>query len=316
MSNVCSTIIVQEVPYMSRITYVSQPCKSVLNRVQGMPFKWSINPYSGCSHACRYCYARAFYTRADRGTASQFDTQIYVKSNAPEVLRTELSRRSWKRELVVVGAATDPYQPAEGKYRITRRILEELADARTPVSIITKGPMVIRDIDLLTRLRDIAGVEVNMTIPSLDLGIWKALETGAPSPHARMEAVRRLVQAGIPTGIFMAPILPGISDAETTMTELMEAAADAGASYLIPIALRLMPGVREWFLPHLSRYFPHLCLTYCRLFQRTETPARYQQKTLGLARRLLRDLGLADRPPRISQPPVLAPQSEQLRLSL
>lgn len=301
---------------MSRVTYVDQPCKSVLNRVEGMPFKWSINPYSGCAHACTYCYARAFYIRADRGSPSDFDQIIYVKSNAPDLLRTELARRTWRRELVVVGAATDPYQPAEARFRVTRGVLEALHEYRTPVSIITKGPLVLRDLDLLSSLDRAAGLDINVTVPTLDENAWRRLEPHAPPPRARLEAVRRLNAAGIRTGVFMAPILPGISDDEASVRALMEAAADAGAPYVVPITLRLGPDVREWFLPHLSRHFPHLTLQYCRLFQRVEAAEHYRHKTLGLAGQILAELGLQKKPGRMERPPAIASQSQQLRLSI
>lgn len=301
---------------MSRLTYVDAPCKSVLNRVQGMPFKWSINPYTGCAHACRYCYARAFYTKADKGSAADFDQVIHVKSNAGEVLRGELFRRSWKRELVVVGAATDPYQPAEAKFRMTRQVLEALRDARTPVSLITKGPLILRDLEVLQAMEARAGVEINMTISSLNDRAWRTLEPGAPPPRARLEAVRRLNAAGVPTGVFLAPILPGITDTEQSLRELIEAAKDAGAPYVVPIPLRLGPGVREWFLPHISRHFPNLTLQYCRLFQKTEPPEFYKRRAVGLAQAILAELGVADRACRNAKPPALAPAAEQLRLSI
>lgn len=301
---------------LPRLTYIDQPCKTVLNRVEGMPFKWSINPYSGCAHACRYCYARAFYTRAGRGSAADFDQVIYVKSNAPAVLRTELLRRAWRRELVVVGAATDPYQPAEARFRITRGVLEALRDARTPVSIITKGPLILRDLDLLTSLEQAAGLDINVTIPTLNADAWRTLEPHAPPPRARLEAVRRLSAAGLRAGVFMAPVLPGISDDEGSIRELIEAAADAGALYVVPITLRLGPGVREWFLPHLSRHFPRLTLQYCRLYQRVEAAEHYRHKTLGLAGRILAELGLTKTPGRMEQTPATASTPQQLRLSI
>lgn len=301
---------------MGRLTYVDAPCKTVLNRVQDMPFKWSINPYTGCAHACRYCYARAFYIKAERGTPADFDQRIYVKRNAPEVLRSELFRRSWKREVVVVGAATDPYQPGEARFGITRGILEALRDARTPVSLITKGPMILRDLQILQHMEAQTGVEVNITIPSMDESVWRTLEPGAPPPRARMEAVRRLNAAGVPTGVFMAPMLPGISDNEAALRSVMEAAAEAGAPYVVPIPLRLGPGVREWFLPYISRHYPNLTLQYCRLFQKTEPPAEYKRKALGLAGALLQELGLASKPCHTGKPPAVAPAAQQLRLSI
>lgn len=301
---------------MPRATYVEQPCKSVLNRVQGMPFKWSINPYTGCAHACRYCYARAFYLQAERGSAADFDRVIYVKSNAPAVLRQELARPSWRRELVVLGAATDPYQPAEARFGITRGILEALCGARSPVSIVTKGPLILRDLPLLLEIQKVAGLEVNITVPTLDKNVWRTLEPGAPPPAARMVAVRRLNEAGIPTGIFMAPILPGITDSEQAMRAVMEAAVQAGAPYVAPVTLRLAPGVREWFLPHISRHYPHLTLQYCRLYQKVEAPLSYKQRTLGLAARLLADLGLEHGPGPVERAATEAPQPQQLRFSI
>lgn len=300
---------------MSRITYVNSPCKSVLNRVEGMPFKWSINPYTGCAHACTYCYARAFYIKADRGAAADFDRVVYVKSNAPEVLQGELSRRSWKRELVVVGAATDPYQPGEARFRLTRAILESLRDSRTPVSIITKGPMILRDMDLLCQIGEIAGIEVNMTIPTMDVNAWRTLEPGTPPPAARIEAVRRLNAAGIPTGVFVAPILPGITDTEQALRHVMEAAVAAGAPYVMPITLRLGQGVREWFLPHISKHYPHLTLKYCRLYQKVEAPPDYRHKTMGLAAHIMQELGLSG-PSRKVEARAAAPAVQQLRLDM
>lgn len=277
-----------------------------------MPFKWSIKPYSGCAHACRYCYARAFYIRAEKGSAAEFDRVIYVKSNAPEVLRSELGRRTWKRELVVVGAATDPYQPAEAKFRLTRRILEALRDARTPVSLITKGPIILRNLEILRQIDQVAGLEVNITIPTLDETAWRTLEPGTPPPAARLAAVRRLNEAGIRAGVFMAPILPGISDDAESILRLMEAAKEAGAPYVVPITLRLHPGVREWFLPHISRHYPHLTLQYCRLYQQVEARPDYKARTLGLSASILRELGLAGRP----EPACRESEVRQLRLSI
>lgn len=281
---------------MAHLTYVEQPCKSVLNRAQGMPFKWTINPYTGCSHACRYCYARGFYLRADKGSAADFDRVIYIKSNAPELLRQELARRSWRRELVVVGAATDPYQAAEGRFRITRGVLEALRDYRTPVSIITKGTLVLRDLELLQQLGRAGGLEVCMTVPTLDYETWRVLEPGTPPPAARLEAVRRLNAAGVRAGVMLAPLLPGLNDSEQALRRLIEAAAAAGAPFAMPSVLRLAPGVREWFLPYISRSFPELTRQYSRLYQHTEAPPEYQRKVKLLAQRLLRELGLDDKP--------------------
>lgn len=301
---------------MARITYVDAPCQSALNRVQGMPFRWSVNPYTGCAHGCHYCYARAFYLRAERGPADAFAARIYVKGNAPAVLRAELARRTWRRELVVIGSATDPYQPAEARFRLTRGILAALRDFRTPASLITRSPLILRDLDLLRELAEAAGADVNISIPTLDGRIWRALEPGAPPPAARLEAVRRLNAAGIRTGVFVAPILPGLTDQEAGLTALLAAARDAGAPYALPAVLRLAPGVREWFLPHLDRHFPRLSLPYRRGYrQGAEAPAGYRNRVLGLAERLLAELGLEQGPGCQERAPAPA-APRQLRLSL
>lgn len=301
---------------LPRLTYIEESCKTVLNRVKGMPFNWSINPYAGCSHACRYCYARAFYMLADRGGPADFDRVIYVKRNAPEVLRTELARRSWKREKVLIGASTDPYQPAEARYGLTRSILEALRDARTPASLITKGPLILRDLDLLVQIKHLAGIEVAVTIPTMEGAIWRQMEPGTPPPAARMRAVKQLNEAGIPTGVFMAPVLPGISDSEQALRNVVEAAAEAGAPYVVPVTLRLAPGVREWFLPYLSRHFPDLTRDYCRLYQQTEAPIDYKKGALGLAAHLIREAGLATAAGQTAKAPPPAPEPVQLRLSI
>jgi len=281
-----------------------------------MPFKWSINPYAGCSHACRYCYARAFYMLADRGGPADFDRVIYVKRNAPELLRAELARRSWKREQVLIGASTDPYQPAEARFGLTRAILEALRDSRTPVSLITKGPLVLRDLDLLVQIKHVAGIEVAMTVPTMDPEVWRRMEPGTPPPAARMRAVRQLNEAGIPTGVFLAPILPGISDGEAALRAVVDAAVEAGAPYVVPVTLRLAPGVREWFLPYVSRHYPTLTRDYCRTYQQTEAPSEYKRGALGLAAYLIHEAGLATTQVQREKGPPPAPEPVQLRLSM
>ncbi|HYG57493.1 MAG TPA: radical SAM protein [Symbiobacteriaceae bacterium] len=301
---------------MQRLTYIDEWCKSVLNRVEGMPFNWSINPYAGCAHACHYCYARAFYTRAGRGGPADFDRLIYVKRNAPLVLRAELARRTWKRELVVVGAATDPYQPGEARFGITRGILEALLEYRTPVSLITKGPLVLRDLDLLLALKRVARVDVNVTVPTMDLEVWRRMEPGTPPPAARMRAVKRLNEAGIATGVFLAPILPGITDNEHSLRAVVEAAADAGAPFVMPVTLRLAPGVREWFMPSISKHYQGLTREYARLYQRTEAPLAYKAGTGALAKRLIQEYGLETGPGQAEELPAAVQQPVQMRLSL
>ena len=195
-----------------RVEYREEPCRSALNRVKGMPFDWSLNPYTGCAHRCTFCYVRAFEARADRPSDDRYGRSIRVKVNIAEALRRELARTSWKRESVAIGAATDPYQPAEGRYRLTRACIRELGAARTPFSLITRGPMVRRDVDVLAEAAGRAKVHVSFSVPTLDERIWRATEPGTAPPRRRLETVRILTDAGIDTGVALAPILPGLSD--------------------------------------------------------------------------------------------------------
>src|ERR671937_2390222 len=195
-----------------RAEYREEPRKSALNRVKGMMFDWSLNPYMGCVHRCTFCYVRAFERRADRPFDDRYGTSIRVKVNVVEVLRRELARPSWAGEGVAVGAATDPYQPAEGRYRLTRGCLEAFAEAANPFSIITRGPLIVRDLDVLVEAARRADVAVTFSVPTVDEEVWRRTEPGTAHPRQRLRVVKRLVDAGIKTGIGMAPILPGISD--------------------------------------------------------------------------------------------------------
>src|SRR5919106_6738703 len=175
-----------------RPQYAEEPCRTALTRVSGMPFRWSLNPYTGCAHQCTFCYVRGFELRAGRPSDARYGARIRVKTNLVEVLRRELARRSWKREEVVIGTATDPYQPAEGHYRLTRGAIEALAEATTPLSLITRGPLVVRDIDVLQVAAASAEVSVNISIPTVDDRVWRTTEPGTAHPRQRLRAVRRL----------------------------------------------------------------------------------------------------------------------------
>jgi len=247
-------------------SYREEPCRSALNRVTGMPFGWSLNPYMGCAHRCTFCYVRGFEKRADRPWDDRYGTSIRVKTNVVEVLRRELGRRSWKGEGVVIGAATDPYQPAEGRFRLTRGCIEALAAARNPLSIITRGPLIVRDIDVLTEAARRAAVSINISIPTLDQRIWRATEPGTAPPRQRLRALTRLVDAGIDVGVGMAPILPGLSDRPELLADVVRAARDAGATSIWTALLNLRPGTREHFLAGLARDWPELLPRYERLY--------------------------------------------------
>ena len=247
--------------------YREEPCRSALNRVSGMPFGWSLNPYMGCAHRCTFCYVRGFEKRADRPSDDRYGRSIRVKTNVVEVLRRELRRRSWARDGVVIGAATDPYQPAEGRYRLTRGCLEALGEARNSLSIITRGPLIVRDVDVLTVAARHADVSVMFSVPTLDRRIWKATEPGTAPPRQRLRALTRLVDAGINAGVGMAPILPGLSDQPELLADVVRAARDAGATSIWTGLLNLRPGTREHFLENLARDWPELLPRYERLYR-------------------------------------------------
>ena len=247
--------------------YREEPCRSALNRVKGMGFKWSLNPYMGCVHRCTFCYVRAFERRADRPADDRYGMSIRVKVNVADVLRRELARASWEREWVAIGAATDPYQPAEGRYRLTRACIEALGEARNPFSIITRGPMIVRDIDVLVEAAKRASVSVTFSIPTLDEEVWRKTEPSTAHPRQRLKAVSKLVDAGIKTGVGMAPILPGISDRPDQLREVVKAAREAGATGVWTNLLFLRPGTREHFLQHLAEDWPELVPHYEVLYR-------------------------------------------------
>lgn len=221
-----------------------------------MPFEWSLNPYMGCAHRCTFCYVRAFERRADRPSDDRYGASIRVKTNIAEVLDRELSRRSWARQSVAIGGATDPYQPLEGRYRLTRSCLQALARHRTPFGIITRGPLVVRDLDVLTEAARRVRVAVSFSVPTLDDRIWRLTEPGTAPPAARLRALARLADAGVRVSVAIAPILPGISDDPAMIEAAVRAAREAGASGVWTELLHLRPGTREHFLSCVARDFP------------------------------------------------------------
>jgi DNA repair photolyase len=296
------------------VEYREEPCRSALNRVQGMGFGWSLNPYMGCVHRCTFCYVRAFEQRADRPSDDRYGTSIRVKTNVAEVLRRELARPSWDREVVAIGAATDPYQPAEGRYRLTRACLEVLGDASNPLQIITRGPMIVRDIDVLARAASRASVGVTFSVPTLDREIWQRTEPGTAPPRQRLRALKELVDAGIKASVGMAPILPGLSDKPELLAEVVRAAREAGATGVWANLLYLKPGTKEHFLGALERDWPELLPEYERLYGRRAYLARGDSEPVReQVRELTRDHGIRDRRRLRLEPP---PDPEQLRLAV
>jgi len=250
-----------------RVDYREEPCRSALNRVKGMAFGWSLNPYMGCVHRCTFCYVRAFERRADRPSDDRYGTSIRVKVNVVEVLRAELARASWEGESVAVGAATDPYQPAEGRYKLTRGCIEAFAEASNPFSLITRGPMIVRDLDVLAEAARRAKVSITFSIPTVDDDVWSKTEPSTAHPRQRLRAVKELVDAGIKVGVGMAPILPGISDKPEQLRDVVKAAREAGATGVWTNLLFLRPGTREHFLEHLAEDWPEQLPRYLELYE-------------------------------------------------
>ena len=295
--------------------YRDEPCKTALNRVRNMSFAWSLNPYMGCAHQCTFCFVRAFERMADRPFDSRYGTSIRVKTNVVEVLRRELARKSWKREQVAVGTATDPYQPAEGRFRLTRGAIQAFGEARTPIGLITRGPLIVRDVDVLAEAASRAKVGVTFSIPTLDPTIWRRTEPGTASPRQRLRAIRTLIDAGIETSVGMAPILPGLSDDPELMADVVRAARDAGATSIWTNVLYLRPGTREHFLENLARDWPQLLPKYEALYaDRAYVSNAVLAPVRGRVRELAAEYGLADRRSKRAEPKTEA-APEQLPLT-
>jgi DNA repair photolyase len=279
-----------------------------------MGFKWSLNPYMGCVHRCTFCYVRNFEKRSDRPSGDRYGTSIRVKTNVADVLRKELARASWEREHVAIGAATDPYQPAEGRYRITRACLEVLRDAWNPFSIITRGPMIVRDLEVLVEASQRASVSVTFSIATLDEEVWKRTEPSTAHPRQRLRAVKELVDAGVNARVGMAPILPGISDRPDQLREVVRAARAAGATGIWANLLFLRPGTREHFLAHLAEDWPEQLPHYEQLYAGKAYLGAAETKPVRREiSELAREYGIRDRRDKRLAPP---PEPEQLSLTV
>lgn len=262
------------------LEFVEVEAKKIINAVppaSKMPFRHTINAYRGCSHACTYCFARPSHRYLGMDMGEDFERRIVVKVNAVERLRAELRPQRWQGHRIAMGTNTDPYQAAEGKYHLTRGIIEVLGQAANPFSILTKSTLILRDLDVLTRAARRTTVRCDLSIGTLDAAVWQATEPGAPHPRRRLEALRRLNQAGIPTGVLIAPVIPGLSDHRAELQELSRACADAGAVSVRAIALHLRPGVREHFMGWLAQHYPHLSPQFARRYRTSYLPADQQR---------------------------------------
>lgn len=270
-------------------------CRSALNRVEGMPFKWTLNPYRGCTHGCHYCFARRYHSQFEMDASDEFASLILVKANVAQTLRRELDRPAWTREQVALGTATDPYQPIEGHYKLTRACLEELARSHTPVGLVTKGPMVVRDTDVLLDVGRHAACTVYVSVPCVDDDAWRILEPGTAHPLQRLRAVRALVDAGVSAGVLMAPIVPGFSSSRDKLERTVKAIADHGARFVGCNVMYLQDGTRTHFMQFLEREFPAMRPRFERLYERKCPPEAYRNVLKAMVRLLEERHGLAPR---------------------
>ena len=280
-----------DTPQFRGIEFIEVESKSILNHVPGnrLPFSWTLNPYRGCSHSCSYCFARSTHTFMDMNAGKDFETKIVVKVNAPELLRKELRAKRWKGDSVAMGTATDPYQRAEGKYKLMPRVIETFTEYRNPFSILTKGTLILRDLDLLSDASRVMEVSTAFSIGTLDEDAWRKSEPGTPHPRNRIEAVRKLNDAGIPCAVLVAPVLPGISDGKEQLREVVRAAVDAGATHIYPILLHLRPIVRDVYMQWLGETYPQLVTLYEDMYPRSYAAKAHQDALSSTVNNLLEE---------------------------
>jgi DNA repair photolyase len=273
-----------DAPEALDIRFYEVRARSVLNRVperSPMPFRWTVNPYRGCTHACVYCFARPTHRYLDFDAGRDFEREIVVKVNAPEVLRGELARPRWTREHVALGTNTDPYQWVEARYRLMPDIWRALLEHRTPCSVLTKSPLLLRDLPLLRELAGEGLFSAALSVPTLDERAWRATEPHTPHPAARLEAVAELSRAGVPTSVLIAPLMPGINDDPRSVREIVRRARAAGARNVTPVALHLRSGVREGFMDWLEESRPELVGRYAELYARGAYLAADERRRLS-----------------------------------
>ncbi|MFC8797975.1 Rv2578c family radical SAM protein [Promicromonospora sp. NPDC057138] len=258
-------------PEFAGVTFHEVLAKSALSKVPAasqMPFRWTVNPYRGCTHACYYCFARNTHEYLDLDAGHDFDSQVVVKVNADQVLRAELAKPSWTHEAVALGTNTDPYQRAEGRYKLMPGIISALADSGTPFSILTKGTLLRRDLPLLAQAAERVDIGLGVSLAFADEELQQAVEPGTPSPRARLDLIRAIRAAGLPCGVMVAPVLPWLTDSLAHLERLLDTLVDAGATGVTVLPLHLRPGAREWYLGWLERSHPHLVEGYGRVYAR------------------------------------------------
>jgi len=288
-----------QTPEFAGITFHEVMAKSALNRVpeaSSMPFRWSINPFRGCQHQCTYCFARNTHRYLDLDAGDDFDRQIVVKVNAPEVVRAEVGRKSWRRELVALGTNTDPYQRAEGRYELMPGIIRALGESGTPISVLTKGTLLRRDLPLLRRAADHVPVEIAVSVAIFDDELQRAVEPGTPTAKARLATVRAAAEMGFDVTVFLMPIMPWLTDSPAQLEHAVSRIAESGAHRVVFGALHLRPGAKEWFLDWIAREHPELEAGYRRFYGTSSyAPQGYRRQLSARVRPLLRRYGLDPR---------------------
>jgi DNA repair photolyase len=297
------------------VRYQEVTCRSALNPVKGMPFNWTLNPYRGCTHGCHYCFARRYHAQFEMNADDEFASVILVKRNFVDVLRRELDNPSWARELVAFGTATDPYQPIEGHYRLSRRVIEALAVGRTPMGLVTKGPMVVRDLDVLSDLARAASCTVYMSVPTVDEEAWRILEPGTAHPLQRLRAVRDLSDAGVNAGVLMAPIVPGFSSSRSKVERTIKAIADHGARFVGCNVMYLQDGTRTHFMKFIEREFPSMLPRFEKLYARKYPPESYRKEVQGMVHVLQERYGLRRREEAAGRAGPLRPASQATQVA-
>jgi len=291
--------------------YQEVTCRSALNRVKGMPFDWTLNPYRGCTHGCHYCYARRYHAQFELNADDEFASVILVKKNFVDVLTRELARPSWEGEYIAVGTATDCYQPIEGHYKLTRGAIAALLRARNPIGVITKGPMVVRDRDLYAQFAGVAPCTVCVSVPTVDEQAWETLEPGTAPPLQRLRAVRELVDAGINAGVLMNPIVPGFSSSRAKIERTIKAIADHGARFVGCNVMFLEDGTRAHFMKFLEREFPSWIPRYEKLYVKKYAPQEYRKQIQGMVRLLQDRYGLSKRQGPDDEPAAKVPREAE-----
>jgi DNA repair photolyase len=285
-----------DTPGFRGMTFYEVHAKSIVNRVpeaSKVPFRWTINPYRGCQHACTYCFARITHSYLDLNSGADFNTKVVVKVNAPELVRRKMASPGWPGEHIAMGTNVDCYQRAEGRYQLMPGIISALAEAANPFSILTKGTLILRDIELLAAAAEVTDVGLNVSVGAIDKELWRSVEPGTPAPGRRLEACAALNERGLRCGVLMGPVVPFLSDSPAQLEATVRQIAETGAPHVTPIVLHLRPGAREWFFRWLRAAHPELVGRYLDLYGRSAyAPKAYQARISGQVRELAEKHGI------------------------